>query len=150
MKKNIVLVSLILAIFGLNGCGGGGGGYNEPIVDDVYIETPINDNLTTLFLVDEYGYSDGGIPYICDSMIDWDITQPNGEFSFLQPDNCTFDFLGLDGTYGDDFDQIIRIVDLSDDGKEAIPYECENFGVGSTYIDGSFDYDIDDQCVFFL
>jgi len=71
MKKLIALVVSLVAVVGLSGCGGGGG--------DNY-----NDNLTTLFLVDEAGFSYGGIPYKCDSMRDWELTAPNGEFTFLR------------------------------------------------------------------
>ena len=38
----------------------------------------------------------------------------------------------------------------SDNGKGGIPYECSSFGAGSTFGDGSFYYDIDDNCVFYL
>lgn len=139
MKKYLILVFSMVAVFGLSGCGGSG--------DD----TP-SSNLTTLFLVDEQGFSYGGIPYRCDSMRDWSVTAPNGEFSFYPPDNCEFDFLGLDGNlFGDPIvDDIVRIVDYTNDGKGGIPYECSSFGASSTFGDGSFDYDIDDQCVFYL
>ena len=107
-------------------------------------------NLTTLFLADEHGYAYGGIPYICDSMRHWDRTAPNGEFSFIEPDTCEFDFNGLDGIYGDSFDDVVRIVDYRDYGKGGIDYDCASFGVSSTYSDGSFDYDQDDVCSFYL
>ena len=137
MKKHIILILSVVAIFGFSGCGSSS--------DDHY-----EDDLVTLFLVDELGYSYGGIPYKCDSMRDWEVTLPNGEFTFLPPDDCVFDFYGYDGVYGDSFDDIIRIVDYSDNGKGNIAYECASFGVGSTYFDGSFDYDVDDECVFYL
>jgi len=139
MKKYLLLVFSAVVIFGLNGCGSSGD------------NTPPS-NLTTLFLVDDQGFSYGGIPYRCDSMRDWSVTAPNGEFSFYPPDNCEFDFLGLDGDlFGDPMvDDIVRIVDFANDGKGGIPYECSSFGASSTYNDGSFNYDIDDQCVFFL
>ncbi len=107
-------------------------------------------NLTTLFLSDERGLTYGGIPYICDSMRSWDTTMPNGAFSFIEPDTCEFDFNGLEGVYGDDFDDIVRIVDFRDHGKRGIGYECAYFGASSTYGDGSFDYDEDDICTFYL
>ena len=139
MKKKIMaLIFSAIAVFGLSACGGGGS------------DAP--SNLTTLFLVDEAGFSYGGVPYKCDSMSSWSVTAPNGEFSFLPPDNCEFDFLGLDGNlFGDPrVDDIVRIVDFTDDGKGGIPYECASFGASSTFGDGSFEYDIDDQCVFYL
>ena len=142
------LTSLICAGVGaltLSGCGGGGSGYN--------------DGLTTLFLVDDEGYSYGGIPYSCDSMNYWDKTAFNGEFSFYPGEDCEFDFDGLNGTDPEDIyvDEVIYIVDDLDNGKNNIPYECSSFNAGNinyTYDDGiwdgSFDYDADDACVFYL
>ena len=145
MKKLIGLVFAGVAVFVLSGCGGSNNYY-----DDDYYE-PV-DNLTTLFLIDQDGFSLGGIPYICDSMYDWELTKPNGEFTFDPPDNCIFDFIGLEGNYYDDpyVDDIIYIVDDLDYGKGGIPYDCYSFGAGTTYGDGSFDYDIDDECVFYF
>ena len=143
MKKKIVgLMVAGVAVFALSGCGGGGG-------DDYY---PPVDNTTTLFLIDQDDNSLGGIPYICDSMIDWSTTRSNGEFTFSPPDDCEFDFTGLEGNYNGDpyVDDIVYIVDDLDNPKPNIPYECASFGVSSTYGDGSFDYDIDDRCTFNL
>ena len=143
MKKHIALVFSIIAVLGLSGCGSSGGGGGGDYVPN---------NLTTLLLVDHAGNSYGGIPYKCDSMINWELTAPNGEFSFLPPDNCVFDFDGLLGSYFGDpyYDDIVRIVDIGHNGKGGIPYDCASFGAGSTYNDGSFEYDIYDQCVFYL
>jgi len=145
MKKHIILVLSACAVFGLSGCGGGGS-------SDGY-----DDGLTTLFLVDDVGNSYGGVPYICDSMSAWDVTAPNGEFSFYPPDNCEFDFTGLNGTTSGDprIDDLIYIVDYLDEGKNGIAYECSSFaGVDYTYNDGiwdgSFDYAPNDACVFYL
>jgi hypothetical protein len=140
MKKKIMaLIFSAVAVFGLSACGGGGGS-----------DAP--SNLTTLFLVDEAGFSYGGIPYKCDSMRDWEFTAPNGEFTFLPPDNCQFDFTGLRGDlFGDPVvDDIVRITDDLNRGQGEIPYECASFGISSTYNDGSFNYDINDNCVFYL
>lgn len=139
MKKHIILILSVVAVFGFSGCGSSGNGDPE-------------EDLVTLFLVDERGFSYGGIPYKCDSMRDWELTLPNGEFTFLPPDNCEFDFFGLDGDYDIDpiVDDIVRIVDFTNEGKGGIPYECVSFGASSTFNDGSFFYDIDDQCVFYL
>lgn len=139
MRKHILLILSVVAVFGFSGCGSSGGGSS-------------NDDLVTLFLVDERGFSYGGIPYKCDSMRDWELTLPNGEFTFLPPDNCEFDFLGLEGDYDVDpiVDDIVRIVDFAENGKGGIPYECVSFGASSTFNDGSFFYDIDDRCVFYL
>jgi len=136
MKKLMGLIFAGVALFALSGCGES---------DDYY-----PDDLTTLFLVDQDGYAYADVPYICESMRDWDTTRPNGEFSFYPGEDCEFDFDGLNGVYGDEFDDIIRIVDYTYDGKGGIPYECVYFGASSTYSDGSFEYDIDDECVFYL
>ena len=145
MKKLISLLFAGVAVLALNGCGGGGSN------GDYYVP-PVNDGLTTLFLIDQDGFAYAGVPYICDSMIDWELTAPNGEFSFYPGEDCEFDFDGLEGNYSDDphVDDIVYIVDDLDYGKGGIEYECASFGVGSTYGDGSFDYDIDDQCTFYL
>ncbi len=139
MKKGLIIASLAAAAF-LSGCGGGGGGGNPP--------PPVTE--TTLFLIDQDGYSLGGVPYSCDSGSG--VTAPNGEFTFYPPDDCIFDFTGFDGNYDNDpyVDDIIYIVDDLDDGKGGIDYDCYSFGAGTTYGDGSFDYDIDDECVFYL
>lgn len=137
MNKHIILILSIVAVFGFSGCGSSNDNHHE-------------EELVTLFLVDELGFSYGGIPYKCDSMREWETTLPNGEFTFLPPDNCVFDFYGYNGVYNDRFDDIIRIVDYTNSGKGDIPYECTSFGVGSTYFDGSFEYDANDACVFYL
>jgi len=135
-------MTAIVAVLALNGCGG--------VVYDDYYDNYDGDNLTTLFLVDERGFSYANVLYKCDSMTRWSRTASNGEFSFLVPDTCEFDFNGLNGVYGDSLDNVVRIVDDLDRGKGGIPYECSSFGVSSTYGDGSFDYDQNDDCVFYL
>ncbi len=143
MKKNIiVIVALIIGAFAFSGCNGTFDIYE----DDPYYGTP----LTTLYLVDEYGNSYSGIPYKCDSMYNWSSTAYNGEFTFYPPDDCEFDFRGLNGNNGDLFSDIVRIVDYSNDSKSNIQYDCRSFGGGTTYYDGSFDYNIDDECLFYL
>jgi hypothetical protein len=141
IKKLIALLFVSVALFGLSGCGESDGSSSSGDTD-----------LVTLFLVDEKGFSYGGVPYLCDSMSAWEQTAPNGEFTFLPPDNCEFDFLGFEGNYNNDafFDDIVRIVDFRDEGKNAVPYECSSFAGSATYGDGRFDYDIDDACVFYL
>ncbi len=123
----------------LTGCGGGN--------DDYY---PPDDGATTLFLLDQNGNSFGGIPYICDNMTAWSATAYNGEFTFYPYEDCKFDFLGLNGNYFNDptSDDIIRITDDLNRGKKDIPYDCQSFGPGTTYLDGSFEYDVDDVCTF--
>ena len=146
MKNNIIIsVISALSIFAFSGCGNN---HN----DNIIIVPPPVDVATTLFLIDQDGFSLGNIPYICDSMANWSATRPNGEFTFIEPDNCIFDFSGLKGNYNNDLvdDDIIYIVDDLDRGKGDIPYRCEFFGASTTYLDGSFDYDENDACTFYL
>jgi len=146
MKKITLLFATLIALISLNGCDGSYGydGYGNNYAD----ANP--QNLTTLFLVDGRGMSYANIPYKCDSMNSWSKTANNGEFSFIQPESCEFNFNGLDGIYGDMDDDVVRIVDDLNRGKGGIPYDCTNFRGVSTYDDGSFDYDQDDVCVFHL
>lgn len=132
---------MISILFVFSGCGDDH--------NDVVVVAP---TATTLFLIDQDGMSLGGVPYICDSMVAWSATRPNGEFTFFEPDNCTFDFTGLSGNYENDYihDDIIYIVDDLDRGKGGIPYSCEYFGASSTYLDGSFNYGANDACTFYL
>ena len=141
MKKIIMFMVTVVAVVGLSGCGSSGSSNGGG-----------NDDLTTLFLVDQDGFAYAGIPYICDSMNHWSATARNGEFSFFPGEDCEFDFLGLEGDYdvGPGVDDIIRIVDYTDGGKGGIPYECVSFGASTTFNDGSFFYDIDDECVFYF
>jgi len=131
---------------------------DEPIVDElIIVETPIYvapvivDSLVTLFLLDEQGFSYANIPYICDSMNVWSQTAVDGAFSFYEGENCNFDFYGLDGDYSEpEFDDIVHIVDSLGYGQGGIAYDCLSFGASTTYSDGSFEYDIDDECKFYL
>jgi len=144
MKKIFLWLGAFALTLAFSGCGNSS---SETYVD--YSNYNSN-NLTTLFLVDEQGFAYADIPYKCDSMQEWSRTAPNGEFSFVVPDNCVFDFNGLDGVYGDALDDVVRIVDIGYNGKGDIPYSCASFGVSTTYGDGSFDYDEDDVCTFYL
>lgn len=147
MKKLVSIILAGVAIVALNGCGSSGNDYD--------------DGLTTLFLVDDQGFAYADIPYRCDSMNNWSATRFNGEFSFYPGEDCEFDFYGYFGTDPNDYtvpyNEFMYIVDYADEGKNNIPYECSNFNVGNinyTYddgiYDGSFDYDADDSCVFYL
>jgi hypothetical protein len=147
MKKFMMLILSGVSVVVLSGCGGGS-----------------DDGLTTLFLVDEQGLAYADIPYQCYDqgvLTSSSATLSNGEFSFYPGEECIFDFIGLYGTDPDDltvpYNEYIYIVDDLDNGKNGIPYECEYFNVGTintTYYDGiwdgSFDYDADDTCVFYL
>ena len=141
MKRIIVFFTTVMAVFILSGCN---------LNDDNYYNGYDRQNVTTLFLIDDQGFTYGGIPYKCDSMSSWRTTRSNGEFTFVQPDTCTFNLNGLNGVYGDGADEVVRIVDYTYQGKGGIPYECGNFGASSTYEDGSFSYDINDECTFRL
>jgi len=127
----------IVVILGLNGCK----------ITGEFLESE-----QRLFLVDERGFAYEGIPYKCDSMSYWSQTAPNGEFIFSSFDSCKFDFRGLYGNIFNDplFEDIIRIVDDMDRGRDGISYECQSFIGGMSHIDGSFEYDRDDQCLFYL
>jgi len=140
MQKSIIFMFMYVSLFALSGCSG---------TDD---SSAVESEVVTLFLVDEREFAYGGVPYLCDSMDAWDKTSPNGEFTFLPPDNCEFDFLGFEGNYANDpfFDEIVRVVDYKLEGKNEIPYECASFAGSSTYGDGRFDYDSNDACVFYL
>ena len=146
-NKIFILIVSILAIFSLNGCSGDNNTHSDTYNYDDRVE---HANFTTLFLVDENGYSYADIPYICDSMEQWSKTASNGEFSFIEPDTCKFDLNGLDGDFGYTDDEIVRIVDDTYSGKGGINYNCNSFGASSTFNDGSFDYDQDDVCTFYL
>jgi len=142
MKRiSIFLVSLLASMF-ISGCNSGNTSSNKSTNDSV--------NETTLFLEDEEGFSYGGIPYKCTSMSHWSKTKANGEFTFVQPDTCTFNFNGLKGLYEDEYDDVVRIVDYTHNGKGDISYDCRDFGASSTYDDGSFSYNEDDECTFQL
>jgi uncharacterized protein YceK len=149
IKKITIALTAMATVLALSGCGSIDHRDDFRVNYDNYVGYNGN-NLTTLFLVDNEGYSYKGIPYICDSMRDWDRTAPNGEFSFIEPDTCEFDFNGLDGDHGFIDDEVVRIVDYRDSGKGGIDYDCASFGASSTYTDGSFDYDQDDVCSFYL
>ncbi len=145
MKKVMMFLASVGVVLSLSGCGGGGGGD--------YYEEPINDGLTTLFLIDQNSIPYVGVPYICDSMSVWNYTTSEGEFSFYPGESCDFDFDGLYGNYDDDpyVDDIVYIVDDLDYGKGGIPYECDSFiGVNTTSNEGSFYYDENDACTFHL
>jgi len=141
MKKIVQGMVFVIALVTLNNCGS----VREEQVDNANYK---RQHLTTWLLVDELGYAYAEVPYKCDSMYQWRTTAVNGAFSFVQADQCEFDFDGLNGRYGDAFDDIIRIVDEGHHVKNHIPYACQYFGVSSTYGDGRFDYDEDDMCTF--
>ena len=145
MNKKFILTSLISATLLLSGCGSSD--------DTVVVVVPVEPTLTTLFLIDSDGFSLAGVPYICDSMEFAQHTLNNGEFSFLVGENCFFDFNGYRGNYnGDPYngDDIIHIVSDINTPANGVEYSCDSFGAGITFEDGSFDYNANDACVFYL
>jgi len=146
MNKHLILTSLISATLLLSGCGSSSDA-------TVIVDTPVEPTLTTLFLIDSKGFSLAGIPYICDSMQFSQYTLNNGEFSFYPGENCSFDFAGYRGNYNNDpynGDDIIYIVSDINTPANGVAYDCNSFGAGVTFEDGSFDYNADDACVFYL
>ena len=143
MKKKIVgLMVAGVAVFTLSGCGGGG---DTVIIDPGPGPSPSE---TYLFFVDNGGYAVSGVHYVCynsfgDFIVD-DVTRYDGAFLFEPGENCTFDFIGYDGTPGDE----LYIEDDIQNPKAGIPYTCLGGDFGRTYADGSFDYVIDDSCTF--
>jgi hypothetical protein len=147
MIKKLLMATIVSATLILSGCGSSS--------NDGYIPPPLppDPTLTTLFLIDHNGFALAGVPYICDSMAFSQYTLNNGEFSFFPGENCSFDFLGYAGNYHNDpysGDDIIYIVSDIGMGVNALEYDCNSFGVGITFEDGSFDYDANDACVFYL
>lgn len=148
MKRFVMFLASSAAVLAMSGCGGGSSSGSS---SEVYV--PVDDGFTTLFLVDQDGFAYAEVPYICDSMSEWSVTAPNGEFSFYPGEYCDFDFDGLYGNYDNDLlvDDIVYIVDDLDDGKGGIPYECDSFiGINTTNYDGSFYYGENDACTFDL
>ncbi len=146
MNKNIIMASLISASILFNGCGGGN--------DNVYIvPIPPTPALITLFLIDQDGFSLAGVPYHCDHMGFPEYTPNNGEFSFYAGENCSFDFENFNGNYNNNpyaGDDVIYIVSDINTGAGDVVFDCNSFGSGITYFDGSFDYDSNDACSFYF
>ena len=146
MNKNIIIASLISASILFNGCGGSD--------DNVYVSPVVpSPSLVTLFLIDQNGFSLAGVPYKCESMEFPEYTPNNGEFSFYAGENCSFDFLDFNGNYNNDpyaGDDIIYIVSDLNTGAGDIAFDCNSFGSGITYPDGSFDYNRNDSCSFYF
>jgi len=153
MKKLIMLFVSSVAVIALSGCGSSSydAGYEEGYDDGFYDGARVPEtSMTTLFLVDLDGFSLGGVPYYCvdpEGAVTADyVTAPNGEFSFIPGERCTFDLFGLGGTPDDP----LFIQDDIGAGKADIPYACDGGDAGLTNIDGNFDYLPDDICTFYL
>jgi len=142
MKKRIAgLMIAGVAVFALSGCGSSGNDYYAP---------PPGPAEITLFLLDEDGFSWGGVPYLCDGMATWGSTLPNGEFTFYEFESCTFNFIGFRGNWLNDplDDDIVRVTDDLGIGIRNIEYDCASYGPDITGVDGEFYYDPDDECTF--
>ena len=140
MKRFSFLIGLAAAAIIFTGCGGGGGGYVPPPGPG---PGPGPEEVVW-YLDDINGVGVSGVPYYCDSGSG--ITDANGAFIFYFGDSCEFDLWGLPG----DFTFSLHIDDEFVDGVGGIPYECDSGWNGTTYDDGSFDYDPDDVCTFYF
>ncbi len=135
MNKFIFLVTLSISTLLFTGCGSSD---NTTVV----VPPPEPD---TLYLDDGAGGL-AGVSYTCTSGSGF--TNAQGAFTFYAGDNCTFDLTGFDGTVFL-FDPLF--VDYNDGtGVADISYDCVSGIAGSTDVDGSFDYDTDDACTFYL
>ncbi len=137
MKRFSILVGLAAAAIIFTGCGGGGGGGGGGGV----APGPAMD---VLYLDDINGVGMANVPYICDSGSG--VTDPEGGFYFYWGDVCEFDLYGFDG----EFFFSLHIDDADAVGVGGIPFECTSGWNGSTYGDGSFEYDMDDYCTFYF
>ncbi len=132
------LIFSTVAVLALSGCGSSSN-------DDYYAPEPSE---TYLYLVDNGGMSVADVHYTCvnsfgDFLGDF-YTRFDGRFLFNPGESCTFDFIGYNGTPGDE----LHIEDVTQYPKEGIPYTCFGGDFGLTYMDGSFDYRFDDSCTF--
>ena len=148
-KKLAGLMFAGVTVFALSGCGGGGGG-------DTVIVDP-GPEYVTLFLMDEtIGLGAEFVPYTCyapdGTIVTDDFTDAYGEFTFVAGDRCEFDLFDFAGTVPF-YDHPLYIADDFGEGKDDIPYSCDN-GIdiveGITDIFGSFDYPEDAFCKFYL
>ena len=136
-----------VAVFALSGCGGG--------TDVVYVEP--GPEYVTLFLMDETtGLGAEFVPYICyapdGTIVTNNSTNVYGEFSFVAGDRCEFDLYDFYGTVPD-YIQPLYIADNLGEGKDDIPYSCDNgidLSEGVTDVFGNFEYPVDASCKFYL
>jgi hypothetical protein len=150
IKQFAIGVAAMITLIGMNGCDSYDDGYDDGYHDGFYDGARRPDGaMTTLFLIDRNGFSLGGVSYSCinpSGIRTGDfVTAPNGEFSFIPGERCTFDFYGLYGTPEDP----LFIEDDLGYGKGDIPYECIQ-DAGFTYENGSFEYIADDICTFYF
>ncbi len=148
-KKLVGFIVAGVAVFALSGCGSSGG-------NDVVIVDP-GPEYVTLFLMDEtIGLGAEFVPYTCygpdETIVTDDFTNAFGEFTFVAGDRCEFDLFDFAGTVPF-YDHPLYIADDLGEGKDDIPYSCDNgidIAEGTTDIFGSFDYPEDAFCKFYL
>jgi len=147
MKKYIFMMTIVVSMLALNGCGSYSDGYDDGYYDGARDHS---DKIISLFLIDQNGYSASDVHYSCvdenNNLVGEWITKPDGEFSFYVGERCTFDLRGFEGTPDDP----LFIEDDIGRGKGEIPYECEQGDAGFTTSAGSFDYLQDDRCTFYF
>lgn len=145
MKKFTGLALAGVAVFALSGCGG----------TDIVIDP--GPELVTLFLMDDVtGTGADHVPYTCyapdGSISAEDFTTRRGAFTFVPGERCEFDLFGFNGTVPVD-EEPLYIADDLGEGKDDIPYNCDNGSEvteGTTDIFGYFDYPVDAVCKFYL
>ena len=150
IKQLVWGIVTVIVMIGLSGCDSYDEGYDDGYHDGFYDGARVPDSaMTTLFLIDKDGFTLGGVAYSCIDPSGMDtgnfVTAPNGEFSFIPGERCTFDLYGLYGTPEDP----VFIEDDRGLGKGDIPYQCIQ-DEGFTYEDGSFEYIDDDICTFYF
>jgi len=150
MKKKIAgLMVAGVAVFALSGCGGGGG-------TDVVVVDPGPEYVTLSLMDDTTGLGADFVPYICyapdGTIVTDDFTNEFGDFTFVPGDRCEFDLLHFAGTVPFD-NQPLYIADEFDNGKDDIPYICDNgIDITDDITDdfGYFEYPVDAICKFYL
>ena len=140
MKKLLYVAGLALSALFFAGCGGGGGG-----VAPGPGPGPAPGPTAVMWYIDDIdGVGVGGISYNCTSGNG--VTDADGAFIFFPGDVCNFDFWGLPGN-------LVFSLHIDDElttGVGNIPFECDSGWSGATYADGSFEYDADDYCTFYM
>jgi len=147
-KKILGLLVSVVAVFVLSGCGGG---------DDVVVVDPGPEYITLSLMDDTTGLGADFVPYTCyapdGTIVADDFTNEFGDFTFVAGDRCEFDLFGFLGSVRPTYLHPLYIADDTGEGKDDIPYSCDN-GIdiveGITDIFGNFDYPEDAYCKFYL
>jgi len=143
MKRTSYLAAVILlAAFGMSGCGGGGGVETIPY-ETAYLQTydPETDRYVGV----------GGVAYRCGP--DEGVTDGEGAFRYVEGDRCTF--YNLDTTLSLSEPDLLYL-GVSRDGTLGwgdVPYECVSGFAGVTETTGRFQFDpwwepSGDRCTF--